>query len=64
MKKILILGRKLMIRGMNMDFSWKRSAVESARLYEKAIQDRKNILEQGSLTKSERPGRSDMWGRL
>lgn len=45
--------RKLMIRGMNMDFSWKRSAVEYARLYEKAIQDRKDFLEQGSLARSE-----------
>jgi starch synthase len=45
--------RKLMIRGMNMDFSWERSAVEYARLYEKAIQNRKDFLKQSSLASSD-----------
>jgi starch synthase len=38
--------KALMIRGMNMDFSWKRSATEYIRLYEKAIEDRKKFIEQ------------------
>lgn len=36
--------RRLMIRSMNKDFSWNRSAKEYYRLYERAIQDRKNYL--------------------
>jgi starch synthase len=38
--------KQLMIRGMNMDFSWKRSATEYIRLYEKAIEDRKKLVDQ------------------
>ena len=36
--------KRLMVRGMNRDFSWKRSATEYVRLYEKAIADRKSFL--------------------
>jgi hypothetical protein len=38
---------------MNIDFSWERSAVEYARLYEKAIQNRKDFLKQRSLASSD-----------
>jgi starch synthase len=37
---------ELRVRGMNMDFSWKRSATEYVRLYEKATEDRKKFLAQ------------------
>jgi starch synthase len=36
--------QRVMVRGMNRDFSWKRSAMEYVQLYEKAIADRKNFL--------------------
>lgn len=36
--------KRLMMRGMKRDFSWKRSAMEYLRLYEKAIADRKSFL--------------------
>lgn len=36
--------KRLMIRGMKKDYSWKRSAQEYFKLYEKAIQDRKDYL--------------------
>ena len=45
--------RKLMIRCMTKDFSWKRSAVEYAKLYEKAIQNRKDFLKQSSIASQE-----------
>ncbi len=41
--------QKLMLRGMNMDFSWKRSAIEYAKLYEKAIRERKDFLREDAL---------------
>ncbi len=36
--------KSLMIRGMNRDFSWKRSAIEYLRLYEKAINQHRSSL--------------------
>ncbi len=36
--------RRLMKRGMEKDFSWKRSAAEYARIYERAIKNRKDSL--------------------
>ncbi len=41
--------KKLMVRGMNRDFSWKRSATEYVRLYERAISDRMSILKRHEL---------------
>jgi len=35
---------RLMLRGMNKDYSWNRSAAEYARLYESAIRDRHDSL--------------------
>jgi starch synthase len=38
--------KRLMIRGMNKDFSWKRSALEYLALYEKAVKQRRESLDQ------------------
>ncbi len=37
--------QRLMVRGMKKDFSWKRSAKDYFKLYEKAIQDRQDLLD-------------------
>jgi starch synthase len=37
--------QRLMVRGMRRDFSWRRSAKEYFRLYEKAIADRRSFLD-------------------
>ncbi len=37
--------QRLMIRGMKQDFSWKRSAKEYKELYEKAVQERQNLVD-------------------
>lgn len=39
------MWERLMLRGMNKDFSWQRSATDYVRLYEKAIAERTSFLE-------------------
>ncbi len=38
------IWQRLMIRGMQRDFSWNRSAQDYLKLYERAVQDRLNYL--------------------